>query len=80
VRRTRRQVFDDMRTRGIGVTVHYIPVYRQPYYRRLGFTPSAWPEAERYYAEAITIPLYTQLTPDLQDAVVAALRSALAGD
>ena len=80
LRLTRRQVFDAMRAQSIGVNVHYIPVYRQPYYQRLGFAPSGWPEAERYYAEAITLPLYPAMTEAMQDATVAALRGALASD
>jgi len=44
------------------VNLHYIPVYRQPYYAREGFKPSDFPESERYYAEAITLPMYPGLT------------------
>jgi len=73
----RRQVFDDMRAAGIGVNVHYIPVHLQPDYRRLGFAPGDFPEAERYYSEAITLPLHPGLTEAEQDAIVAALERAL---
>jgi len=47
---------------GIHANVHYIPVYRQPYFRNKGFRCSAFPEAERYYAEALTLPIYPALT------------------
>jgi dTDP-4-amino-4,6-dideoxygalactose transaminase len=78
VRPTRRQVFERLRASGIGVNVHYIPVHLQPYYRRLGFEPGSFPVAEAYYAGAITLPLYPDLTEAEQDRVVAALAEALA--
>jgi UDP-4-amino-4,6-dideoxy-N-acetyl-beta-L-altrosamine transaminase len=74
---THRAVFEALRSSGIGVNLHYIPVYRQPYYERLGFAASAWPEAERYYSEAISLPLYPGLADEQQDHVIAALRLAL---
>ena len=74
----RRAVFERMRTAGIGVNVHYIPVHLQPDYRRLGFDPGDCPAAEDYYAHAITLPLYPTLGEGEQDAVVAALKAALA--
>ena len=72
--RRRRRIFDRMREAGIGVQVHYIPVHLQPYYRALGFKPGDFPEAERYYAGAFSIPLFTRLTGAEQDTVIAALR------
>lgn len=77
---TRRDVFDAMRAAGIGVNVHYIPVYTQPYYEALGFAPGLCPEAERYYAEAISLPMYATLTETQQDEVVRALTSAMGID
>lgn len=74
----RRRVFDAMRAREVQVHVHYIPVYRQPYFRALGFAPGYCPEAERYYAGALTLPLYPDLTEDEQRQVVAALAEVLA--
>ena len=76
--RTHRQVFDALRAGGIGVNLHYIPVYRQPYYERMGFSPTEFPEAERYYDEAISLPMFPGLTDTLQDKVVSALREACA--
>lgn len=75
--RTRRQVFDAMRAAGIGVNVHYIPVYLQPYYQKLGFAPGLCPQAERYYQGAISLPMYYSLSDAEQDQVVAALKQAL---
>lgn len=76
--RTHQEVFDSLRAQGIGVNLHYIPVHTQPYYARKGFKVGDFPEAERYYAEAITLPLYPTMTKAQQDTVVAALRKALA--
>ena len=76
-KKTHREVFEALRAVGIGVNLHYIPVYRQPYYAQMGFNPSHFPESERYYAEAISIPMYLGITEDQQDRVVAALRKAI---
>lgn len=78
IHRSHREVFDAMRESGIGVNLHYIPVHTQPYYRRFGFKAGDFPESERYYAEAISLPMYSGLTGKQQDAVVAALERALA--
>jgi UDP-4-amino-4,6-dideoxy-N-acetyl-beta-L-altrosamine transaminase len=65
-----REVFERMRAEGIGVNLHYIPVYRQPYYEKMGFKNEDFPQAEHYYAEAITLPIYPGLTPVQQSEVV----------
>lgn len=72
-----RQVFESLRKQGIGVNVHYIPVHTQPYYRDMGFVQGAFPNAETYYREAISLPMYVGLTEDLQDQVVTAMTKAL---
>ncbi len=77
VSKSRQQVFNAMRANGIGVNVHYIPVHLHPYYRDLGFGPGDFPEAERYYAEAVTLPLYVRLSNSEQDFVVQELVNAL---
>ena len=74
----RRAVFDHLRRGGIGVNVHYTPVYLQPFFRGLGFTPGLCPEAERHATEAITLPLHVRLTDAEQERVVGVLREALA--
>jgi UDP-4-amino-4,6-dideoxy-N-acetyl-beta-L-altrosamine transaminase len=76
MRRSHREVFEAMRRAGIGVNLHYIPVYRQPYYAKLGASGDGCAEAERYYAEALTLPLYPGLTEAQQDRVVRALRES----
>jgi len=73
----RRAAFDGLRDRGIGVNLHYIPVYLQPFYRRLGFEPGLCAEAEAYYREAITLPLYPGLSDSEQDQVVAGVKAVV---
>lgn len=72
-----RQVFEALRAQGIGVNLHYIPVYLQPHYRALGFRAGTCPEAEAYYAQAISLPMYATLTEAQQDASVSALTIAI---
>ena len=71
------RVFSALRAAGIGVNLHYIPVHLQPYYQGLGFTAGQFPEAERYYSEALSLPLYPDMTDEQQDEVVRALLSVL---
>lgn len=73
----RDQVFAGMRAAGIGVNLHYIPVHLQPYYRYLGFAHGAFPEAERYYAQALSLPLYADLSDEQQARVVQTLAALL---
>lgn len=73
----RATVFNRLRAAGIGVNVHYIPVHTQPYYRDLGFRRGQFPQAERYYDEAISLPLFYSLSDADQDYVAGELRAAL---
>jgi len=75
--RTQREVGDSLRTKGIGVNLHYAPVHLQPYYRALGFAPGQFPEAEAYGRSALTLPLYPTLTETEQDGVVSAVTQSL---
>ena len=77
IQKNHSQVFEELREQNIGVNLHYIPVHTHPYYKKMGFKRGDFPEAERYYTEAISLPLYQGLTNDQQDQVVAALRVAL---
>jgi UDP-4-amino-4,6-dideoxy-N-acetyl-beta-L-altrosamine transaminase len=74
---SRAQVFAALRAAGIGVNVHYIPIHTQPYYRAMGFKPGDYPAAERYYAHALSLPLFPELTDAEQDRVVQVLSNAL---
>lgn len=71
------QVFERLRAAGIGVNLHYIPIYLQPYYQNLGFKEGYCPEAERYYARSISIPMFHGMTDEQQDRVIAVLRDIL---
>ncbi len=71
------QVFEELRQGKIGVNLHYIPVHTQPYYQKLGFKYGDFPQAETYYQEAISIPLYYGLTEENQDYIVNTLKSII---
>jgi UDP-4-amino-4,6-dideoxy-N-acetyl-beta-L-altrosamine transaminase len=73
------KVFESLREQGIGVNLHYIPVHTQPYYRRMGFKIGDFPESEKYYSEAISLPLYPALSLSQQTEVIGALNKALNG-
>ena len=75
--KTRRQVMLALREKGVGTQVHYIPVPMHPLYRRMGHKPADQPEAMRYYSEALTIPLFFNLSFDEQDSVIATLLGVL---
>ncbi|MGC8697048.1 MAG: UDP-4-amino-4,6-dideoxy-N-acetyl-beta-L-altrosamine transaminase [Halothiobacillus sp.] len=74
---SRAAVFDYLRAAGIGVNLHYIPIHTQPYYAAMGFAPGDYPEAERYYAEAMSLPMFAALTDVEQNTVVNALKAVL---
>jgi len=75
--KTRYQIFKELRQLGVGVNVHYIPVHSQPYYQRMGFLAGDFPDAERYYSEAISLPIYPTMTEEQQGEVVRAMTKAL---
>ncbi len=68
-----------MKKVGVTLNLHYIPVHMQPYYQKLGFTGGDFPNSESYYREALTLPLYYDLTDDSQDMIVEKLRTVLKG-
>ena len=75
--KTQRQVHDAMVVAGIGVNLHYIPVYRQPYYEGLGFKAEYCPEGEKYHQETISIPMYPMLKESEQAKVIRSLYEVL---
>ena len=77
IKKTQRQIYDALHAAEIFVNLHYIPVYRQPFYELMGFSVGYCPEAEHYFSEAISIPLYPGLTAAQQDQVVAVLRDVV---
>lgn len=71
---SRAQLMQELKSRGIGSQVHYIPVPAHPHYRRLGFKPEDYPNAKKYYQEALSIPLFFDLTDDQQGRVISAIK------
>jgi UDP-4-amino-4,6-dideoxy-N-acetyl-beta-L-altrosamine transaminase len=71
------QVFVALREKGIGVNLHYIPVNNQPWYQKLGFKTGQFPNAEQYYREAITLPIFSAMTNDELNEVVTSLQEIL---
>ncbi len=75
----RRALYDHLHAQGILTQVHYVPVYRHPYYReRYGYAAGLCPEAERYYAGCLSLPCFPDLTEAEQDIVIAAVKEGLA--
>jgi UDP-4-amino-4,6-dideoxy-N-acetyl-beta-L-altrosamine transaminase len=66
----RKHIFDYLRSKMIGVNVHYIPVHTQPYYRKLGFDWGTFPNAEKFYNQSISLPLYPDLGIEEQERVI----------
>jgi UDP-4-amino-4,6-dideoxy-N-acetyl-beta-L-altrosamine transaminase len=77
IQKSHREVFEALRVAGIAVNLHYMPVYRQPYYQRMGFNVGYCREAEAYYADAISLPMYPGLTVQQQEYVVDQLNSVI---
>jgi UDP-4-amino-4,6-dideoxy-N-acetyl-beta-L-altrosamine transaminase len=78
ISKTQRQIYNALYSEGIGVNVHYIPVYRHPYYERMGYRAGYCVEAEKYYSQVITMPMYPGLTSVQQDFVAQSLFNVLA--
>ncbi len=77
VRSGRKKVFDYLRSKNIGVQVHYIPVHLQPYYKKMGYKKGDFPNAEKYYSGAISLPIYPGLSFKQVGYVCKTLREAL---
>jgi UDP-4-amino-4,6-dideoxy-N-acetyl-beta-L-altrosamine transaminase len=75
--KSQKEVYDFLISAGIGVNIHYIPVYLQPYYFAIGFRRGLCPEAELYYNEAISIPIFSSITDRQQEKVISSLINAL---
>ena len=77
ISKTHKEVFEKMRQLGIGVNLHYMPVYHQPYYQKIGFKRNYCIEADSYYKEAISLPIYPALSDMKQGQVLNTLKEAL---
>lgn len=75
---SQRKLYDVLQAAGINVNLHYIPVYRHPYYEAMGFKIGYCPEAEAYFKQALSIPMYPTLTESEQGQVIQVLTEALA--
>ncbi len=75
----RRQVFENMREKGIGVNVHYIPVYMHPYYQEHGYKDVHCRNAEEVYSHIISLPLYPTLMVEEQEYVIETLKHVING-
>jgi len=73
----RGEIFKKLREGGVGVSVHYIPIHMQPYYKSLGFKSADFPVSEDYYNRAVSIPLFAKMTENQQDKVIKCLRGSL---
>lgn len=71
------EVFELLRAAGIGVNLHYMPIYKQPFYQKFDYLSNEFPESEKYYSTAISLPLYPSLSYPDQDEVVRALEKSL---
>lgn len=80
ISKTHAEVFEALRAMGIGVNLHYIPVHLQPWYSALGFRPGQYPEAEKYYSEAISLPVFSTMNEAQIASVISAVSSVLEGD
>jgi UDP-4-amino-4,6-dideoxy-N-acetyl-beta-L-altrosamine transaminase len=78
LKKQRRKFFETLRTSGIGVNVHYIPIYRQPYYlNRYGSKVLEFPNAEQYYEGAVTLPIHPSMTEADVEKVVFSVKDAM---
>jgi UDP-4-amino-4,6-dideoxy-N-acetyl-beta-L-altrosamine transaminase len=76
--KSRKLVMEELRSKGIGTQVHYIPVHLQPYYRkRYGYKQGDFPRAEAYYREALSLPLFPKMSDKDIDRVVASVKSVV---
>ena len=75
--KTQREVYEAMHLAGILVNLHYIPVYRQPYYQHAGLEEGCCPQAEQYYSQCISLPMYPRLTQVQQSHVIDTLKSLI---
>lgn len=77
IKKTKKDIFAEMKAKGVCLNLHYIPVHTQPYYQNLGFKYGDFPVSEKYYKEAFTLPLYYSLTDEQQEYIVNSLKEVL---
>ena len=77
IKKSRKEIFESLRAKNIGVNVHYIPVHTQPYYQAMGFEIGNFPQAEAYYEAAISLPMYPDLSEDQLNYIYQSLKEVL---
>ncbi len=77
IKKSHKEVFELLRAEGICVNLHYIPIYRQPYYEKFGYDITSYPESEKYYAQAISLPMYFGLSSEQQSTVTNTISKVL---
>ena len=74
---SRLDVFVSLRKKGIGVNIHYIPIFMHPYYQKFKFAASEFPNSIKYYNEAISLPIFPSMTENDQEKVIDTLFEVL---
>ncbi|WP_211307565.1 UDP-4-amino-4,6-dideoxy-N-acetyl-beta-L-altrosamine transaminase [Polynucleobacter rarus] len=77
INKTQKEVYEEMRNQGVLVNLHYIPVYRQPYFEKMGFDKGYCKEAEKYFTEAMSIPIFAKLTNIQMGQTINAIKSLM---
>ena len=72
----RKHIFNHLIKNNIGVNIHYIPIYHQPFYKKLGFVKGYLPNSENYYNSAISLPIFPTLKLSQQTKVIKSLKKA----
>lgn len=75
INKSRDEIFNELLDCGIGVSIHYRPIHLHPFYKKIGFRKGDFPESEKYYSEAITLPIFANLTQEQSSFVVQSLQS-----
>jgi len=75
--KSHKQIYQELNEAGILVNLHYIPVYRHPYYEKLGFSKGYCPEAERYFSSVLSLPMYPAMSRHEQEKVIETLKVVL---
>ncbi len=77
ITKSRKQVFNELKCKNIGVNIHYIPIHTQPYYQKFGFKMGDFPNSEKFYSRSISLPLHPNITKEQQDKIVKSLGGIL---
>ncbi len=77
ISKSRKEIFNEMRSRNIGVHVHYIPVYWHPYYKELGYKKGQCPNAEKWYEQAMTLPIFPEMIDEDVEEIVEILKEVV---